>query len=271
MPIVEVNGQRLYHERRGEGPRLLFVNGSGATLETTAPLLDPLAASFDLLAYDQRGLGRSPLTEGPSAESYHMADLAADAAGLLDAVGWATCRVMGVSFGGMVAQEIAVTWPERVERLALLCTSPGGAGGSSYPIHELASLPPAERAARSVGILDTRFSPEWLASHPVDRALAELFLDRAQAPRPPQQRAGEAAQLQARRHHDVWDRLDAITCPTFIGCGRFDPLAPPVNSENLASRVTHAELHGYEGGHVFWVQDPTALPEVVAFLGRDAG
>ena len=76
-----------------------------------------------------------------------MADYAADAAALLDHVGWDTCRVVGVSFGGMVAQELAVTSPERVERLALLCTSPGGASGASYPLHELAALPTDERVA----------------------------------------------------------------------------------------------------------------------------
>ena len=84
---------------------------------------------MEVVAHDQRGLGRSSIPAGP----YTMAQYAADALGLLDAVGWSTCRVVGVSFGGMVAQELAVTAPERVERLALMCTSPGGAGGSSYP------------------------------------------------------------------------------------------------------------------------------------------
>lgn len=266
MPIVEVNGHGLYYERRGDGPRLLFVNGSGATLETSGPLLDPLAASFDLVAYDQRGLGRSLEGSGPG--PYAMADLAADAAGLLDAIGWATASTMGVSFGGMVAQEIAVTWPERIERLALLCTSAGGAGGASHPLHELASLSVDERATRSIALLDTRYSPEFLAGHRLDQAIVDMYIERAHAPRTPAQRAGELAQLEARRHHDVWDRLSAITCPTFIGYGRFDDLAPPVNSENMASRIANAELHGYEGGHIFFVQDPTALPEVVGFLSQ---
>ncbi len=268
MPIVEVNGQAIYHERRGAGPPLLFANGSGATLESAAPLIDALAAGFDVLAYDQRGLGKSVGSAGHPIDGYQMADLAADAAGLLDAAGWPTCRMLGVSFGGMVAQEIAVTWPERIERLALLCTSPGGAGGSSHPVHELASLSPAERAQRSMSVLDVRYSPEWLATHPVDKAIVDMMLARAQAPRPPEQHAGERAQLEARRHHDVWDRLGAITCPTFVAYGRFDGIAPQVNSENLASRVADVELHGYDGGHLFFVQDPSALPEIMAFLAR---
>src|SRR5690242_13046366 len=143
-----------------------------------------------------------------------MADYAADAAALLDEIGWERARVIGVSFGGMVAQELAVTWPERVERLALLCTSPGGVGGASYPLHELAELPPRERAALGTTLLDSRFTREWLASHDGDRALAERMADRRTEEKTAEQLRGEALQLDARRRHDVCDRLSAITCPT---------------------------------------------------------
>src|SRR5215475_4915407 len=142
MPADQVNGVELYWEQRGSGPRLLFCNGSGTTLQTVRPLLDLVAATFDLLAWDYRGLGRSGLLTG----RYAMADLAADAVGLLELAGWDVCRVLGVSFGGMVAQEFAVTNPERVERLALACTSAGGGGGSSYPLQKLQELPPQEQA-----------------------------------------------------------------------------------------------------------------------------
>jgi pimeloyl-ACP methyl ester carboxylesterase len=137
MPGARVDGIDLYFERSGSGPPLIFLNGSGTTLARTGMLVQPFTAAFEVLAFDARGLGRSGMPDGP----YTMADCAADAAGLLDHVGWDTCGVVGVSFGGMVAQELAVTWPERVDRLALLCTSPGGIGGASYPLHELDALP----------------------------------------------------------------------------------------------------------------------------------
>ena len=262
MPSIAAPDGDIYYEQRGDGPRLLFLNGSGATLVTSAPLIDVFAGAFDLVAYDQRGLGRSAAVTRP----YAMADLAADCAVVLDAVGWTTCRVVGVSFGGMVAQELAVTEPGRIERLALLCTSAGGAGGSSYPLHDLASLSPSERAERMPALLDGRFSPEWLANHPVDRAIAEMAADRARAPRTDEQRAGEQTQLAARRHHDVWDRLGAVRCPTFVGCGRHDPIAPVANGEAIASRLADVEVHVYDGGHIFWAQDRAALPEVIGFL-----
>jgi 3-oxoadipate enol-lactonase len=264
VPTAHVNGIDIYYERSGDGPRLLFLNGSGATLATSSVLVQPFAEAFDTTAFDQRGLGR---TDAPP-EPYSMADYAADGVALCDELGWDTFRVVGISFGGMVAQELAVTWPDRVERLALLCTSPGGAGGSSYPLHELASLPVEERKRKGVELLDTRFTPEWLAEHPNDQALADFLATRELAEKSPEQERGELAQLEARRHHDVWDRLRAVTAPTIVACGRYDGIAPPANSTGIASRIPGAELHEYDGGHAFFVQDPTALPEVTGFLGR---
>jgi pimeloyl-ACP methyl ester carboxylesterase len=262
MPLAAVNGIEIGFERTGEGPRLLYVNGSGSTLADTAVVRAPFAERFELVAHDQRGLGLTSKPPGP----YTMADYAADALGLLDHVGWDACAVVGVSFGGMVAQELAVTAPERVEGLALLCTSPGGPGGSSYPLHELAALSAEERAPIATRLLDTRFTQEWLATHDDDRFLAELMAARAARERTAEERHGELAQLDARRHHDVWDRLDRIGCPTLVASGRYDGIAPPANGEAIASRIPDAELRLYEGGHAFFAQDRTAFGDIIEFL-----
>ncbi|HEU4842457.1 MAG TPA: alpha/beta hydrolase [Ilumatobacteraceae bacterium] len=262
MPTARLNGIDVHYERGGDGPRLLFCNGSGATLESSAPVIARFREHFDVVAHDQRGLGRTTIPDGP----YTMADYAADAAALLDHVGWDRCAVVGISFGGMVAQELAVTWPERLTRLALVCTSPGGPGRASYPLHELAELPPAEAAAVGLALLDTRFSAEWLASHPQDRALVEGRAARGAGPKPAAVRRGELAQLQARRHHDVWERLPRVSCPTLVAGGRYDGIAPPANSEAIASRIAGAELRLYEGGHLFFLQDRAAFPDIVEFL-----
>jgi pimeloyl-ACP methyl ester carboxylesterase len=261
VPVDHVNGAELYWEHSGSGPRLLFCNGSGTTLQAVRPLLDSFAGQFDLLAWDYRGLGRSVSLTGP----YAMADLAADAAGLLEIAGWDTCRVLGVSFGGMVAQEFAVTNRDRVERLALACTSAGGGGGSSYPLQELQRLPPPEQAAAELKLADSRWDQQWLQAHPADRALAER-LTAAQDQPDPAAAPAYRAQLEARAGHDVWDRLDAIRCPALVGYGNYDGIAPAHNSAAIASRIHGAELRGYEGGHLFLFQDPAALPEFEAFL-----
>jgi 3-oxoadipate enol-lactonase len=166
----------------------------------------------------------------------------------------------------MVAQELAATRPERVERLALLCTSAGGEGGSSYPLGEILTLPPAERRARGMQVIDRRWTEQWLAEHDLDRLIADAITG-MEGPEPGSDRAsGAQAQLAARSTHDVWDRLGAITAPTLVAAGRFDGVAPVENAEAIASRIPGAELRIYEGGHVFFVQDPKALPEIIEFL-----
>ncbi|MGZ4688136.1 MAG: alpha/beta fold hydrolase [Acidimicrobiia bacterium] len=262
MPTLNANGISVHYERSGGGPPLLFCNGSGSTLETSAPLIAPFTERFDVLAYDQRGLGRTEIPPTP----YTMAQYAADAIGLLDAIGWDRCRVVGISFGGMVAQEIAVTWPDRVERLALLCTSPGGTDASSYPLQDLAKLPVDERIETGLRILDTRFTPEWLAAHPSDQALVEMLAGRAAADKTAEQLRGEAGQIEARSHHDVYDRLPRISCPTFVASGRFDGIAPVANGEAIANQVPDSVLRVYDGGHAFIAQDAAAFPEILDFL-----
>jgi pimeloyl-ACP methyl ester carboxylesterase len=261
MPTARLNGIDVFYERRGAGPQVLFLNGSGATLAGMRVLLDLFAARVDLLAHDQRGLGETEVPPGP----YSMADYAADALALLDHVGWERARVVGISFGGMVAQEVAVTAPERVARLALLCTSPGGSS-PSYPLHELATLSEDERPAAYLPILDTRFTPEWLAEHESDRNLVTMLAERQLGEKSDEVRRGEAEQLKARAAHDVIDRLGRVTAPTLVAAGRYDGIAPLSNSEAIAARIAGADLRVYEGGHAFLAQDRRALPEVLDFL-----
>lgn len=261
MPIDQVNGTGLYWERHGAGPRLLYCNGSGTDLRAVQPLLTTLAARFDVLSWDYRGLGGS----APLTAQYTMADLAADAAGLLGLAGWDSCRVFGMSFGGMVAQEFAVTYPARVERLGLAATSPGGDGGSSYPLQDLARLPERERLAAQLRLTDSRWTERWLAAHPADQVLAG-YLTTPPAPPDPATAAARQAQLAARAGHDVWDRLSLVSCPALVGYGRYDGIAPAPNATALASRLRQAGLCCYEGGHLFLYQDPGALPEFEEFL-----
>jgi pimeloyl-ACP methyl ester carboxylesterase len=228
-------------------------------------MLDVFSKDFQVVAHDQRGLGRTTIPDGP----YTMAQYAADAAALAEYIGWTTYRVIGVSFGGMVAQELAVTFPERIERLALVCTSPGGAGGSSYPLHTLADRSAAERAEIGLRILDQRFTPEWLDAHPHDRSLADVMAQRGAVAKSSEVQRGEALQLAARSHHDVWDRLSAITCPTLVASGRYDGIAPLSNGEAIASRIVNADVRAYECGHAFFYQDRQAFPDIVHFLQGD--
>ncbi len=264
MPVVRADGVDLYYEVTGSGPPLLFVNGSGVTLRDSGLITAALASRFEVLAYDNRGLGRS----GEVTDQYTMADCADDAAAVMDVVGWASALVLGISFGGMVALELAVSRPDRIRRLALLCTSAGGAGGSSYPLHQLEDLEPEERNLRRRTLLDSRFDPAWLDSHTDDSHLVTMMEARVAGP-DDRRLTGIHLQLEARRTHDTWERLSTISCPTFIGCGRYDGIAPLQNSEAMASRIAGAELHVYEGGHAFLAQAPQSFDDIASFLLAD--
>jgi 3-oxoadipate enol-lactonase len=266
VPFVRANGIDLYYELAGAGERLLFISGTGADLRRSPRLTDgsPFAA-FELLQYDQRGLGQTAVPEGP----YTMQDYADDAADLLDAVGWDACAVLGVSFGGMVAQELAIRHPERVRRLVLACTSAGGAGGASYPLHELVGLDVETSLDKRLQLLDTRWDAAWRADNPEMVAmLAEGFQLGREDGGPGD---GPLMQLEARRHHDTSERLAQIGCPTLVCGGRCDGLAPPANSEFLARTIPGAQLAFFDGGHLFMMQDPAAMPAMLDFLGGTSG
>ena len=262
VPICEHDDISINYEVTGEGPRVLFFNGSGATLASSQLLISALAKSCTVLAHDQRGLGKTSIPDGP----YTMQQYASDGAALLDHVGWDTCAVVGISFGGMVAQEFAVSYPQRVEKLVLMCTSAGGDAGSSYPLHELGSLEPAERSAKITQLTDSRWTPEWLAEHPSDAAIVALRAEQSAIPKSRDVLRGEFLQLQARIGHDVSRRLHLVTAPTFVTAGRYDGIAPVSNSEEIVKRLPDATLSVYEGGHIFTAQDKKALTDIRTFL-----
>jgi 3-oxoadipate enol-lactonase len=265
MPRILVGAVELYYERSGSGPRLLLISGTGGDLRQRPSITDsPLSANFEVLAYDQRGLGQSSIPQGP----YSMADYADDAAHLLSAVGWDDALVLGISFGGMVAQELALRHRKRVRKLVLACTSSGGEGGSSFPLHELSDEDGDENVARLLELADTRFDKAWREENPDDCAgLLNVLAARAEVGKgEPRRVEGHALQLDARRRHNTWGRLDQITCPTLVAAGRYDGIAPPDNSERLASAIPDAQLRVFDGGHLFLLQDPTAFPAIIEFL-----
>ena len=272
IPYRSASGHRLStlrieYARHGDGSPVLYIGGSGRSLVDRPNVFDsPLADSFAVIAYDQRGLGLSGSPQG----EWGMADYADDAAGLLDALSVDTADVVGVSFGGMVAQEFAIRHAARVRRLVLVVTSSGGAGGSSYPIHTLDGLDRRQRFEVELGLADTRRGPAWQSAHPdeVDRLWerAEGSTGSAESTTAAPT-TGEHKQLDARRRHDCWDRLDRIESPTLVCAGRHDGVAPLENSSALVSRLRRGQLRVFDGGHLLLRQDATAWPTVVEFLG----
>lgn len=264
MPFLQVREIRMYYELAGDGPRLLFISGTGGDLRVKPNIFDaPIAKQFELLTYDQRALGQ---TERPATQPT-MADYADDAAALLDAVGWDRCAVLGVSFGGMVAQELALRHPGRVERLVLACTSSGGPGGSSYPLHELAELPIEERAPMMIPLNDTRMAAlEESDTERYERVLRRTIEALSAGASDAEAVEGRRMQLEARRHHDAHLRLPQLRLPVMICAGRYDAIAPLENAEALQAQIAGSRLEVFEGGHLFMIQDKRAYLAMAEFL-----
>lgn len=263
MPIATLNDLHFYFERAGSGRRLLYISGTGGDLRFQPNMFaSPLAKAFDLLAYDQRGLGRTDKPDAP----YSMAQYADDAADLMHHLGWDDAVVIGVSFGGMVAQELALRHPAKVKRLVLACTSPGGAGGASFAFHDIEHLTGEARAKHLIPISDTRRDAAWAAAHPQDYATFVAMGATDPYAGEPGRAEGARRQLEARAAHDTWDRLPDIICPVLIAAGHYDGIALPATQDKMVARIPGAELQWFEGGHMFMIQDRAAFPAIIAFL-----
>ena len=264
MPLARLSQASLYfelHERDGavDPARVLVIPGTGSDLrDPPGPFGWPGAERFAVLSYDHRDLGRSS-TDGDQAPA--MEDFAADALELADHVGWEEFSVVGISFGGMVAQELALRAPARVTKLVLAITSAGGALGASHPLHELYALGAEERLALLVSLLDTRTSQDTQLA-----AALEGFLAAGHSLHPAEVPPGLARQLDARSRHDTSARLGELTMPCLVAAGRYDGIAPPERSAAIAAAIAGARLAIFDGGHGVLLQDPAAWPMIAAFL-----
>jgi 3-oxoadipate enol-lactonase len=252
MPHAAINGHDLYYERSGAGEPLLLVMGmSGTHRSWGEPFLEALREDFEVVTYDHRGVGLSSRTE----PGFTIVDLADDAAALLDELGWSDAHVLGISMGGMVAQELALRHPDRVRTLTLGCTYPGGAGSALAPQPTMAKLGEAwgsgdrERAVR--GAWEVNVSAPFAAEEGPWASFREGALEA------PVAMEVIMAQLQAIGGHDASGRLGAIAAPTLIVHGSADEMLPVANARAIAERMPDARLEILDGiGHLFFWERP---------------
>ncbi len=264
LPITTVNDIEVYYERHGKGPKLLHICGTGSDLRERPNIFDtPLSKQFNILSYDQRGMGQ---TSKPDI-SYTMAGYADDASRLLDAFDWKKTHVLGVSFGGMVAQELALRHPHKIKKLVLACTSSGGRGGSSYPFHMLSNLSTEERARILIPVMDTRRGEEWRRHNSEQyEAILRSWREPSRFESEQNRKVGSRRQLEARRDHDTYDRLHLLTMPSYICGGKYDGNSPPENLRAMHEVIPGSRLEFFEGGHGFLDQDPAAYKKIAEFL-----
>mgnify|MGYP003384651112 CR=1 FL=1 len=270
MPKIAINQEiELNYALTGEGPPLLLIGGTGWDLrQPISPFERRLQQHFQVLRFDQRGQGQSGKPDRP----YTMQDYASDAAQLLAALNWPLEQrfaVMGISFGGMVAQEFVLNFggsASRISRLVLACTSSGGAGGSSYPIHQLQHLAPQEYAETFLRLANAKRDKAWQARFPQLYAAMLHELKSARENMSEEDWIGLQRQLDARIGHDCWDRLPQLSLPVMVCGGEDDALCPPQNLQMLASQIPGARLQIFQGGHGFYMEDTSAPSAILEFL-----
>ncbi len=263
MPFLSTPNLNIYYEQSGSGEPLLVLGGSGADLRKKPNIMDsPLSSHFQVTTYDQRGLGQS---EKPD-DGYTMAAYADDAAALMDALNIDRAHVLGISFGGMVAQNMAARHGDRIKSLAMFCTAAGGEGGASYPLHDLRTLDPQTSLTTYMKVADTRVTDAFIAENPDVVAATIARADHSQYADEPTHEWGRQQQLEARKYHECWDALPHIICPVWLAGGHYDGIATPQAMQNMASRLPNAELTFYEGGHLFMTEDGRVFPDLIHFF-----
>jgi pimeloyl-ACP methyl ester carboxylesterase len=258
MSIATSDAVRIAYEVRGTGEPVLMIHGLGYDRFGWGPAPDLLAEEFEAVLFDNRGVGESDAPPGP----YSAPMLAADALAVLDSLGLERAHVVGTSLGGMVAQELVHAHPERVTKLVLACTTPGGP--RAYPIPErtlaifaaFATLPVEEALRRFV---ENALADETVRARP--ELVEEIYRYRlGHRPHP------EAWQWQAAASmgFDAFDRAGRIRVPTLVLTGTADNVVDPRNSDLLAQAIPGARLERFEGlGHLFFWEEPERFARVV--------
>jgi 3-oxoadipate enol-lactonase len=260
MPSIDAGGTELHYLRlrAGSGEPMLLIQGMSAThLTWGRPFLAPLEEDFDCVVFDNRGMGLS----GPAQLPFTTADLAADTIALLDALEIERAHVVGISMGGMVAQELALAHPERIRTLTLGATYCGGPEGTLMDPEDLKMLAAAMASGEREPVYRAMWEINLSPGFRQDETRFEEFCEMASAL--PAPRAVIVQQMKACGAHDTSTRLGRIEVPTQVIHGTADRLLRVGNGEQIAALLS-IEPQLLEGiGHMFWWEQPQRSAELV--------
>ncbi|HEX9712026.1 MAG TPA: alpha/beta hydrolase [Actinomycetota bacterium] len=270
MPTAQAGEITIGYDVHGkDGDWLVLVMGHAYARWAWNWQVSGLAERFRVVTFDNRGIGETGAPPAP----YTVEQMAADTVALLDALGIERAHLIGTSLGGCIALEVALSYPERVERLVLACTSLGGASPKSYPlmpavvriIEEAANEPAEVRLRRGT---ENAFAPGFVAEHPevIDQVLA--LRDATGQPL-----EAWLAQATAYPAYDATDRVASLATETLVVTGDQDNVIDARNSRVLAEMIPNASLIEMDGGHLFFIEQPERFNDLAArFLagGRTA-
>lgn len=260
--VADNDGVRIAYEVRDDAgadrPWVVLVHGLGYGRWGWEPVVDGLARRFRVLLLDNRGIGGSDVPEGP----YTAQVMAGDVVAVMDAAGVERAHVVGTSLGGMVVQELAARHPDRVDRLVLAASTPGGDRAHPMPevtrelLAQMPQLPPEEALRRAV---------ENALADPVDEAVVERIMQHRLSD--PQDPAGWQAQAAAGTTYDPGDSLGAIRAPTLVLHGTHDVVLDPRDADVLGEVIPDARVERLDTGHLlFWDAPDRFVGIVVDFL-----
>jgi len=257
---VKANGIELYYERSGAGPHLVLIEGLGVSTWIWEKQAPAFSKHFTTIVYDNRGVGKSEKPAGP----YSISLMADDLAALLDSLKIPRAHILGISMGGFIAQDFALRYPQKVDRLILVATSAGGPDHVPMAPDVLALMFAADGQPRdltrrklALAYSDSFMQKSSAVEHLIDLRLAD--------PQPP---AAYMAQAMAGAAFNLSDKVRQIKAPTLIMAATGDRLVPVANARNLNKKISHSRLKIYTGfGHQFFVEAAEAFNrDVIAFL-----
>jgi len=261
MPLARLNGVKIHYRVDGQGDPLVMIMGFSASRIGWTPQVPFFRNHYRVVTFDNRGAGKSDKPSGP----YSTRVMADDTVSLMDFLGIEKAHVMGLSMGGMIAQELAIGHPDRVMKLVLACTyaTQDETSGSTMEQFRLWQLAPDKKVGAMIALAFNsrlyRLTFAFLA------AIGGRLMSASG-------REGIAGQSEACQQHNTIESLPLITAPTLVIVGTADRVIKPASSEVIAGRIPKARLVRVEGGaHYFSLENKNVFNRIVLdFLRSDA-
>jgi pimeloyl-ACP methyl ester carboxylesterase len=253
MPVATANGIKINYQVEGNGEPLVMIMGFSSPRRGWASQIPFFKKHFKVVTFDNRGVGKSDKPEGP----YSTRMMADDTVKLMDYLDIKKARIMSASMGGMIAQELAINYPERVLKLVLACTFAGknDASGDTPEQAELLKLPPRKMAARMARLAVNKPFNQFVVGN-LAMIMASISGKSANV--------GIEGQSVACNRHNTLDRLASITAPTLVIVGTKDRIIAPISSDIIVKSIPGATLIKVEeGSHMFFMEMKTVFNQKV--------